>query len=139
MAQQLPETEAWLSLKAASKKLNVHPTTLRRWADNGDIPVMLTPGGHRRHLLVRSGLQHAVFSTGHGNSDSVDYRPRTHACAGLPPKALVPLSLPTGQTRRISIQMFDFGVARQSKYMQQRLLGKQLLCRERAAGRLSCF
>jgi excisionase family DNA binding protein len=38
----------WLTLKAAAEKLNVHPKTLRRWADDGDIPFMLTPGGHRR-------------------------------------------------------------------------------------------
>lgn len=38
----------WLSLKEAAAKLDVHPTTLRRWADAGSIPVMLTPGGHRR-------------------------------------------------------------------------------------------
>jgi len=48
MTEQLPEAEQWLSLKEASRRLNVHPTTLRRWADNGDIPIMLTPGGHRR-------------------------------------------------------------------------------------------
>ena len=44
--------EQWLSLKEASKRLNVHPTTLRRWADNGDIPIMLTPGGHRRFSSI---------------------------------------------------------------------------------------
>ena len=38
----------WLSLKKAADILGVHPATLRRWADSGDIPVMLTPGGHRR-------------------------------------------------------------------------------------------
>ena len=38
----------WLSLGEAARRLNVHPTTLRRWASNGDIPVMMTPGGHRR-------------------------------------------------------------------------------------------
>lgn len=43
-----PDTEEWLSLSEAATRLNIHPTTLRRWADNGDIPVMLTPGGHRR-------------------------------------------------------------------------------------------
>jgi excisionase family DNA binding protein len=43
--------EPWLSLKQASQQLGVHPTTLRRWADNGEIPVMLTPGGHRRFLV----------------------------------------------------------------------------------------
>lgn len=42
------DTQQWLSLSEAAKRLNVHTTTLRRWADNGDIPVMLTPGGHRR-------------------------------------------------------------------------------------------
>lgn len=38
----------WLSLQQAAQRLGVHPTTLRRWADSGEIPVMLTPGGHRR-------------------------------------------------------------------------------------------
>ena len=38
----------WLSLKAAADQLGVHPSTLRRWADDGAISVMLTPGGHRR-------------------------------------------------------------------------------------------
>lgn len=45
---QLPELDQWLSLSQAAKILGVHSTTLRRWADNGDIPHMLTPGGHRR-------------------------------------------------------------------------------------------
>jgi excisionase family DNA binding protein len=42
------QQDEWLPLSAAADRLNVHPTTLRRWADQGDIPVMLTPGGHRR-------------------------------------------------------------------------------------------
>lgn len=37
-----------LSLKEAAGRLGVHPATLRRWADNGDVLVMVTPGGHRR-------------------------------------------------------------------------------------------
>lgn len=44
----LPETEQWLSLSQAADILGVHSTTLRRWADGGQIPFMLTPGGHRR-------------------------------------------------------------------------------------------
>ena len=43
-----PDSDAWLSLKTAAARLNVHFATLRRWADQGDIPHMLTPGGHRR-------------------------------------------------------------------------------------------
>lgn len=41
----------WLALKDASDFLGVHFTTLRTWADNGDIPVFRTPGGHRRFSL----------------------------------------------------------------------------------------
>jgi excisionase family DNA binding protein len=41
----------WLALKEASDFLGVHFTTLRTWADNGDIPVFRTPGGHRRFSL----------------------------------------------------------------------------------------
>lgn len=45
------QVDQWLSLSAAAKKLDVHPSTLRRWADNGEIAVMTTPGGHRRFAL----------------------------------------------------------------------------------------
>jgi len=40
--------DEWLSLDEASKRLGVHPTTLRRWANEGSIEVFVTPGGHRR-------------------------------------------------------------------------------------------
>ncbi len=46
----------WLSLEAAAQRLGVHQTTLRRWADSGEIPVMVTPGGHRRFAV--SDLDH---------------------------------------------------------------------------------
>lgn len=51
MANFLPETEQWISLTKASEFLGIHSTTLRRWADDGQIPFMLTPGGHRRFAL----------------------------------------------------------------------------------------
>jgi excisionase family DNA binding protein len=38
----------WLSLTEASEWLGIHPTTLRRWADEGSVPHFRTPGGHRR-------------------------------------------------------------------------------------------
>lgn len=44
-------SEQWLPLSQAAEWLNVHPTTLRRWADDGQIAMMLTPGGHRRFAL----------------------------------------------------------------------------------------
>lgn len=31
--------------------LDVHPTTLRRWANQGEIRTMVTPGGHRRFAV----------------------------------------------------------------------------------------
>ena len=42
------ETTSWLSLTEASKRLNIHPATLREWADRGRIRTFRTPGGHRR-------------------------------------------------------------------------------------------
>ncbi len=58
----------WLTLTEAAGALRVHPTTLRRWADSGQVPVFLTPGGHRRfaasdvrHIAAR---RHAVRRVG---------------------------------------------------------------------------
>ena len=38
----------WLNLSDAAALLGVHPSTLRSWADRGDIPAHRTPGKHRR-------------------------------------------------------------------------------------------
>ena len=46
----------WLGLGRAARLLGVHPITLRRWADQGQIAVMLTPGGHRR--FAQADLRH---------------------------------------------------------------------------------
>lgn len=48
----LQPDQTWLPLSRAAEQLNVHPTTLRRWADNGEIPFLLTPGGHRRFAVA---------------------------------------------------------------------------------------
>ncbi|HBY93711.1 MAG: excisionase family DNA-binding protein [Ardenticatenaceae bacterium] len=40
--------EEWLSLSEASALLGVHPSTLRRWSDQGEIESTRTSGGHRR-------------------------------------------------------------------------------------------
>ena len=42
------EQERWLTLSEAANLLGVHPTTLRSWADAGQIQMFRTPGGHRR-------------------------------------------------------------------------------------------
>src|SRR5579872_1230228 len=39
-------------LAQASRALGVTPSTLRRWADHGRIPTLVTRGGHRRFPLA---------------------------------------------------------------------------------------
>ncbi len=41
-------TPSWLELSEAADFLGVHFTTLRRWADAGQVPCIRTPGGRRR-------------------------------------------------------------------------------------------
>jgi excisionase family DNA binding protein len=55
---RLVRSAGLLTLNAAARQLNIHPTTLRRWADRGEVPSFLTPGGHRRFLA--SDLQSFV-------------------------------------------------------------------------------
>ena len=43
-----PASPTWLSLHEAAKRLDIHPATLRDWADKGRIRSVRTPGGHRR-------------------------------------------------------------------------------------------
>lgn len=38
----------WLSLSEVANLLGVHPSTIRNWANQGQIPVHRTKGGHRR-------------------------------------------------------------------------------------------
>ncbi len=40
--------ERLLTLKEASRRLGVHPNTLRKWDREGKIRVVRTVGGHRR-------------------------------------------------------------------------------------------
>lgn len=45
----MPELpESLLTLKEAAERLGVHPATLRRWSNKGEVLVVVTPGGHRR-------------------------------------------------------------------------------------------
>jgi len=38
----------WLTLQEACRRLDIHPATLRQWADRGRLRSFRTPGGHRR-------------------------------------------------------------------------------------------
>src|SRR5512140_2232288 len=42
----------WVGLNEAARRLGIHPATLRRWADDGEIAIMVTPGGHRRFAIA---------------------------------------------------------------------------------------
>jgi excisionase family DNA binding protein len=49
MVDSSPETLGpWLELSEAADYIGVHFTTLRRWADDGKVPCIRTPGGRRR-------------------------------------------------------------------------------------------
>ncbi len=62
----------WMSLKDASEFLGIHFTTLRNWADKGEIRVFRTPGGHRRFSVsdLRRFLEERVGRTPVADSDS---------------------------------------------------------------------
>ena len=113
MIDSTPETERWLTLSQAAQELGVHLTTLRRWADNGDIPVMLTPGGHRR--FAASDI--ARFAQNHRT------HPNNSLESAFADKALI-------QTRQEIIVQKDqtwissFDDAARMRY---RVLGRQLL------------
>ncbi len=76
MTKQLPadrDNRRWLTLKDAADVLGIHYTTLRTWADNGDIPVFRTPGGHRRFQLadLRRFLESRVSQSQPANVDGL--------------------------------------------------------------------
>ncbi len=72
----------WLALKDASEFLGVHFTTLRMWADQGELPVFRTPGGHRRFSLddlrrfLAERVSHAQSTDEHGLVDAAVVRTR---------------------------------------------------------------
>lgn len=45
----MEEQGEWLRLSQAAEVLGVHPSTVRKWSDNGVLPVHLTNGSHRRY------------------------------------------------------------------------------------------
>jgi len=90
----------WISLGEAATLLGVHPTTLRAWADQGEIPSQRTPGGHRRfqrgvveqwltaraqpsalsstevQLMIQSALGNARMQIGGGQLDGLPWYDR---------------------------------------------------------------
>jgi excisionase family DNA binding protein len=75
----LATTEPWLELSEAADFLGVHFTTLRRWADAGQVPCIRTPGGRRRFSKVELSLFLASLHRGEVALP--------HAARALPPGA----------------------------------------------------
>ena len=44
----MEEPSSWLELREAADYIGVHFSSLRRWTDDGKVPCIRTPGGHRR-------------------------------------------------------------------------------------------
>jgi excisionase family DNA binding protein len=65
--------QQWLTLKEASDFLGVHFTTLRAWADRGEIRAFRTPGGHRRFNLIdlRCFLEERANQTALANEEAL--------------------------------------------------------------------
>ncbi len=65
-----PGTETWITLGAASSLMGVSESTVRRWADSGEVRSYRTSGGHRR--VLREDLRHLVAAQAHGSAPSRD-------------------------------------------------------------------
>jgi excisionase family DNA binding protein len=96
----MADSNEWLSLGETAAMLGVHPTTLRHWANNGDIPSQRTPGGHRRfqrrvvegwassrsgssdvaeseaQVMIESAIGHARLIVGAGQLDGLPWYDR---------------------------------------------------------------
>jgi excisionase family DNA binding protein len=109
------DAKEWLSLTQASELLGVHPTTLRRWADAGDVPCFRTPGGHRRFRMADL----AAWMEG-----------KQTAAAALPSDALVQSAV--GYTRqamalqRVSNEPWYLAFAHEEDRQQMRDTGRLL-------------
>jgi excisionase family DNA binding protein len=58
----------WVSLSEAAGLLGVHPSTVRSWADRGELPAHRTAGGHRR--FRRSDIE--LWSASHAGAPLQD-------------------------------------------------------------------
>lgn len=114
MDKQLHEGQVWYTLGEAAKRLNVHPTTLRRWANNGDIPVMVTPGGHRRFAAGDIALL----------SQSTSLAPNATGIAGLYAAQALAHARKDVAIKRDEAWLTEFDADARSR---NRLLGQQLM------------
>jgi excisionase family DNA binding protein len=65
---ELVPAGGWLSIREACAYLGVDQSTLRRWTNDGRVPVFKTPGGHRRY--AREDLRALVVGNPRKNAKS---------------------------------------------------------------------
>lgn len=86
--------DEWLSLSEIAEILGVHPSTVRKWSDQGVLPVHRTQGGHRRyqrsevelwmqsqrtngpsdaHLVAQNALRNTRFQISDGRLNAEDW------------------------------------------------------------------
>ncbi len=87
MTHSTPINPGWITLSQAANRLGVHPATLRRWVDEGEVPALLTPGGHRRFRLSDLDQFAEQHAQNHGTVET-----------GRPPM--------TGRSRAMSVTCF---------------------------------
>ncbi len=70
---ETPQAQEWLSLGQASRLLGVSHSTVRRWADAGEIRSYRTSGGHRRILNedVRQFMAQTSQAAGTPDTDRI--------------------------------------------------------------------
>jgi len=95
--------ETWLSLTQAADRFNVHPTTLRRWANKGQIPYILTPGGHRRFALssVESFLSQSEVGGQSSPPEQWADKALTHTRQGIDTQSSMGWMTAIGEERRL--------------------------------------
>ena len=137
-AQPAGAATQWLTLKDASDFLGVHFTTLRGWADRGEIPVFRTPGGHRRFsvadlrrfLAQRSSNQARVDEAGLVDVALLRFRQEMSSDTALAQRWRYPLEGDAKQERQQrGRQLFSLAVAYVLKpHQRERILenGREL-------------
>ncbi|GAB4334133.1 MAG: hypothetical protein Kow0010_20980 [Dehalococcoidia bacterium] len=65
-----PKSSKWLTLRAAADLLGVSESTIRRWADAGEIRSYRTSGGHRR--ILEEDVRHIIANSGRPASSDTD-------------------------------------------------------------------
>jgi excisionase family DNA binding protein len=83
--------EQWLNLSDAAQFLGVHFTTLRRWADAGQISCIRTPGGRRR--FSKNDLQAFINNMRQADAHSVSLAEYSNAIQYARKKSIIFLPL----------------------------------------------